>query len=183
MKIFNLGAHKTGTASLSAVMEDLGYKCCPGSKWYSNPELKEQVYNGDYSGALSLIDEDYEFYNDSPFNLNDIYKHIPREGNKFILTMRDPDKWFDSFKRWVKHGVYKDHDIPDTIYGYGGEIVEENREMITSRYRKRIGGIMCSFGADLCVLDVENPYNGVRLSVLLNAGKHIEWPHLNKTKG
>lgn len=181
MKIINLGAHKTGTKSLREAMRSMGYKIAPQNRWYQRENFKLQVKGGILTGIFQILQEDYDFYCDSPFNFNQIYKNIDSENTKFILTIRDPKKWFDSFVQWAKKMPYVNSPEGDSAFSYGGYIVEENRCVIMCRYNLRNHAIKDYFGDKLCVIDVDDKDKMNTLCEFLDIKRpDFEWPHLNK---
>lgn len=87
MKIFGLGLSKTGTTSLHTAMILLGYR----SRHYVPDALE-------YPNAL----RDYDFVCDVPICNRYRTIHAIYPDAKFILTLRDVDKWLDSCRRWFK---------------------------------------------------------------------------------
>lgn len=99
IKIFGIGDNKTGTTSLGTALEILGYNRLahwPNSlrllKWYNN-----NIH--DILNKCILYANDFNNFNDFPWNLVDFYKYFDKNfpNSKFILTIRDPQKWFNSF--------------------------------------------------------------------------------------
>jgi hypothetical protein len=183
MKIINIGAHKTGTMSLTALMKSLGYKCYNAGRWYSNPSWRSIVKSGDIRHVLTLLKSDYDFFADSPYNMNEIYKQLDLPDVKFILTLREPEDWFDSFLKWAKKADYVNGNNNDVVFAYGGKIVEKNRTVIIDRYKKRIEGIYDHFGFDnICRIHVDLPDEGKikRLEKFLDIEINKPYPHKNK---
>jgi hypothetical protein len=99
MKVFGAGFHRTGTLSLRAALEQLGFGPC-----YHMVELRHHLEHaaswlaaadGDPT-ALQEILQDYAAAVDWPTchfwrELAELYPDA-----KIILTVRDPDRWFDS---------------------------------------------------------------------------------------
>jgi hypothetical protein len=99
MKVIGAGFHRTGTLSLSAALEQLGFGPC-----YHMAELRRHLEHaaswlaaadGD-AAALQEVLQDYAAAVDWPTcyfwrELADLYPDA-----KIILTVRDPDQWFDS---------------------------------------------------------------------------------------
>ena len=99
VKVIGAGFHRTGTLSLRAALERLGYGPC-----YHMVELRGHLEHtaswlaaadGD-AGALQEVLQDYSAAVDWPAchfwrELADLHPDA-----KIILTVRDPDQWFDS---------------------------------------------------------------------------------------
>ena len=80
MKIFGIGLPRTGTTSLSMAVMNLGFKTC----------------------HVCLLDSTYyraDAFFDTPIWAN--YKELDERfpGSKFILSWRDPEKWYQSFSK------------------------------------------------------------------------------------
>ncbi len=98
-KIFCLGFHKTGTTSLYAALTELGYRVSGtiGDSWTADEIMAR--------GAQFCIDtmDDFDAAEDMP------WPHFFRElddafpGSKFILTVREPDVWFQSLDNHFGH--------------------------------------------------------------------------------
>jgi len=105
VKVIGAGFHRTGTLSLRAALEQLGFGPC-----YHMAELRRHLEHaaswlaaadGDV-GALQEILQDYAAAVDWPTchfwrQLADLYPDA-----KIILTVRDPDQWFDSHCRLMR---------------------------------------------------------------------------------
>ncbi len=98
-KVFCIGEPKTGTSTLGICLRVLGIKSCGG--W--RPDLS-LLWNGDGLDFDLLLEESKKqnAYHDFPWNYMQLYQKFDKvyPNSKFILTVRDSDKWFDSFKRW-----------------------------------------------------------------------------------
>jgi len=88
-KIFGIGLPKTGTWSLCAAINSLGFK----SLHYIDP--------GNFDFYISVI-EKYEFINDCPINyiFEDLSLQYPN--SKFICTTRNFESWIKSSKNFFK---------------------------------------------------------------------------------
>lgn len=95
-KVFCVGMNKTGTTTMSKVFRMLNYRVAP--------QIKQEIAIGDlrmknnYQKIKSFCWK-YNFFQDLPFSQGDFYQTIDKiyPSSKFILTIRDPEKWFDSF--------------------------------------------------------------------------------------
>jgi len=183
LKIINIGAHKTGTKSLRNLMRDLGFKTCRAGLWKRH---RKEIENGDYSSVIDSLPT-ADFFSDSPYNVRDVYKVLTLMNVKFVLTIRDPIKWFFSFMRWSKQREYVNSDKSDVVFAYGYKIALENRAEIINNYVLRNCGILKHFvytPARLCLLDVDLP-DIEKIEVLsrfLATEINIKYPHENKSK-
>ena len=104
-RVFGIGMKKTGTSSLKKCFARLDlHPIAPGSsKSAQVKRIKQSVQeNNDYAPALSFA-EKYKSFQDSPWNLWDMYRHLDRRfpDSFFILTVRDSGRWWRSVERWV----------------------------------------------------------------------------------
>ncbi|MGB6043548.1 MAG: sulfotransferase family protein [Pirellulales bacterium] len=100
-KIFGIGLARTGTGSLVAALRCLGYRC---NHWiYSNPKgLLRQLLNADFD--LEGL-RDVDAWVETPINM--LYPQLDQRcpGSRFILTVRDVDKWLASVERRFSNDV------------------------------------------------------------------------------
>jgi hypothetical protein len=93
-KVFCIGFQKTGTTSLYAALERLGYKTAAvvGRDW-SADRLR-----GEGAGACIDAARDHDAAQDMPWPIffRELDEAFP--GSKFILTVRDPESWFASIE-------------------------------------------------------------------------------------
>lgn len=110
MKIFCIGFQKTGTTSLGAALNMLGYRVC-GPIGVTNPQIHDKALDW----AKGRIDH-YDAFQDNPWPL--LYQELDKlyPGSKFILTTRRPRSWLRSMKQYF--GNYEAA-AESWIYGEG----------------------------------------------------------------
>lgn len=95
-KIFVIGLQKTGTMSMIGVLNTLGYNTCKQNLWWKTaPDMtREKLENL----AINSANEHDAFAN-NPWPL--LYKELDKqfEDAKFILTVRESEKWQESAKK------------------------------------------------------------------------------------
>lgn len=98
-KIFCIGFNKTGTTSLEAVLRELGFSL-PDQR-VQEDLLSHVMASGRYD-ILEKFVCDYDAFQDVPFSQENLYITLdalfPR--SKFILTVRDPERWYQSLVRF-----------------------------------------------------------------------------------
>ncbi len=99
-KVFGIGFLKTGTTSLETALKVLGYNTWWGH--WENPNCGFAMalfVNRDYDELFKLLNY-YDAFADNPWGGNDLYREIYKRlpDSKFILTLRDPERWYDSFE-------------------------------------------------------------------------------------
>lgn len=125
-KIIGVGFQKTGTSTLGQALELLGYEVC-GVQW----ELAESLIKGDMGKIWELADC-YEAFQDNPWPL--LFREMDQRypGSRFILTMREEDRWIRSV---TDHLGKNSNRMREYIYeGYGSP--KGNEERYLERYRR-----------------------------------------------
>lgn len=172
-KVFCIGFHKTGTTSLEAALEVLGYRVT-GPNGTRDPDIAEKVYD--------LADElvaKYDAFQDNPWPV--IFKEMDRKypGSKFILTMRRPDAWINS---QVRDFGLTETPMRKWIYGVG--CPEGNEEVYVRRYERHNREVLAHFHErpdDLLVLDLPRGDGWPELCGFLGvAVPDRPFPHKNK---
>jgi len=100
MKIFGLGLSKTGTSSLTSALNLLGFKAV---HWH----YTKKVFDYEDDDIKIYYDKfmDYDAFSDTP--IARIYQQLDERfpGSKFILTIRDREKWMESFRSQFEKGL------------------------------------------------------------------------------
>jgi hypothetical protein len=104
-RIFGIGMHKTGTTSLDKAFRVLGFSALHWGTALKAREIWTDIQEDGHSGVIDGTSKDgkgaHYAFSDLPFPL--IYEELDRAypGSKFILTMRDEEKWLRSVeKHW-----------------------------------------------------------------------------------
>ncbi len=100
-KCFCVGSYKTGTTSLESVFSSLGFSTVSNS--VDTFSATRDALKGDYQLLRSVV-EKFDYMGDSPFGLGSIFivLDVLFPSSKFILTIRDEDSWFRSFRSFHK---------------------------------------------------------------------------------
>ncbi|MGV6801170.1 MAG: sulfotransferase family protein [bacterium] len=148
-KIFGVGFHKTGTTSLFAALQLLDYKVS-GTVGFelSYEQLTEQAL------ALCLeTAQKYDAVEDMPWPL--YYKELDQAfpGSKFILTVRDLEKWYLSVSNH-----FSDHTPPmhSLIYGPDKAKAIAHKDHWIATHQAHIDAVLAYFATrpdDLLVMD------------------------------
>jgi hypothetical protein len=91
-RIFGIGMQKTATNSLSAALKILGFD---SAHWDSAHWVKAIWTEMSTRGVSPVLERSYAM-SDIPFNILFKQLDIAYPGSKFILTVRDPNKWLAS---------------------------------------------------------------------------------------
>jgi len=109
-KVFCVGFQKTGTTSLQYALSLLGYRV---AGIFSVRDLED--FDGVRARALDLAPR-FDAFADNPWPLYFREFDAMFPGAKFILTARDPDKWYNSV---CKHFGDESSQMREWIYGAG----------------------------------------------------------------
>jgi len=172
-KVFGIGFHKTGTSTLDVALQELGYKVLG-----ARTDLAATLLNGDIEEALEQCDE-YDALQDNPWPL--LYKELDDRypNSKFILTVRDENKWIKS----VTNHFGKDHsELRRWIYGIGHPL--GNEEVYLNRYKDHNQDVLQYFSHrkdDLLVIEWDQGKGWEEICDFLNEPIPDQvFPHANK---
>lgn len=94
-KVFCIGMNKTGTTTMLKTFKKLNFRTAP--------QIKQEQAIGDINfkaehKKIKKFCWKYNFFQDLPFSQGNFYKTIDQifPNSKYILTVRDSDKWFKS---------------------------------------------------------------------------------------
>jgi hypothetical protein len=186
-KVFCIGFHKTGTSSLTKALKILGYRTIHGDgnkTWAGADEgvtLTKMIDVGNFN--LPTLQQ-FDAFSDNPYF--SIWKELDQRFDaKFILTIRDPERWIDSacsyYKdrriRHMRKWMFDDHADPNTS--------NEARKKWLDTYNAHNKAVLEYFkGKDnFLVMDVTKDSNWETLCQFLGLAKPTKpFPHVNKTK-
>lgn len=116
-KVFCVGFHRTGTSSLRAALEILGYRVC-GSVATEEPDIAVRVHQ-----IVESLLERYDAFEDNPWPI--LYRELDQRcpGSRFILTIRPTDAWVRSVARFFGS---KTTPMREWIYGAGSPVGNED---------------------------------------------------------
>lgn len=184
MKIFGIGLSRTGTHSLTEALIILGYKATHYPKIIS------------YANGYSHVDyqklNEYDALTDTP--ISNIYKELDvrYSGSKFILTVREENKWLRSCARYFGKSLILNfrkkllnpsryrlrHDIYGTI-----RFEKKRFKEIYTRHLQDVLNYFKGREKDLLVLDICGGEGWEKLCPFLNKPiPHIDFPTLKGNK-
>ena len=134
VKIFGIGANKTGTTSLKTAM--IGLDILVGNQRKAE-NLIDSWAKRDFDKLIKYCDS-AQFFQDVPFSLPYTYVVLDHEfpGSKFILTVRDDsEQWYNSLtkfhaKKWGVEG-----EIPDKVQLQKAYYLYEGRPWDCNRWQ------------------------------------------------
>jgi len=181
-KVFVIGFQKTGTTSMGAALEKLGYQLGGGFRVNHPrgvpiplPITQDKLANAARSFALRA-----DAFEDNPWPI--VFKEMDQAfpGSKFILTRRDPGSWIDSMKRH-----FGEHGNPMRTFIYGNGSPVGNETQYVCRYQRHIDEVMAHFvdrPDDLMILNLETVEWADLCAFLDKAVPEEPFPHRNKAE-
>lgn len=164
MKIFGIGLNKTGSHSLKAALEELGYTVVHHpkiSKLFECAEKRDGIVDTPTSKFYQELDE---LYDDA----------------KFILTIRDESEWINSCRaHWDKYSERPGYglEIREAIYG----IVHFDEDVFKQVYREHVEEVTGYFAGrpgDLLIMNICDGDGYERLCPFLGHDiLHQDFPH------
>lgn len=174
-KVIGVGFHKTGTTTLGVALSILGYKVLGG-----RTDMASILFNGDTESVLKIT-EDFDAFQDNPWPL--LYREFDRKypDCKFILTIRDDDRWIRSV---VNHFGEEQTEMRRWIYGVGHP--KGNEQIYLEKYKNHNKEVQKYFRKtpnDLLVVNWENGDGWKELCAFLNEPVSDKpFPHANRGK-
>ncbi|MGH1421199.1 MAG: sulfotransferase [Hyphomonas sp.] len=100
-KVFGVGFNKTATTTLEQVLRDCGFRM---PKQLEQEALLAAVIEAKDYNIMRKFIADFDAVQDLPFSQNNTYVACDAlfPGSKFILTVRDPQKWVDSYIKFYQ---------------------------------------------------------------------------------
>ena len=141
-RVFGIGLNKTGTSSLHAALELLGYNALHFGGIETMNAVQRAIVGGE--SMLSHLDPAVDAFTDV-FGITYCFylADVQYPGSKFILTVRDLDAWLDSRRRHVERnqeltaaGRYEDGFVRVDLEGWAGEY-RQHEAVVRGYFRDR----------------------------------------------
>jgi Sulfotransferase domain len=159
-RIFGIGMHKTATTSLHHALQILGYD----SAHWKNAHWAKAIWEEMHAWGRSATLERHYALSDLPITL--LYEKLDKQypGSKFILTIRDEERWIQSVRHhWSKHNRFRSawdndpfsHRIHKALYGQKNF----DEAIFRARYRRHNAEVRHYFQHrpdDLLIMDMES---------------------------
>jgi Sulfotransferase domain len=180
-KIFGIGFHKTGTTSLGRALRLLGYRVQKGFTFNAPRKrivIPEPVTLEKIRGAAFPLVRYYSAFEDNPWPL--LFKEVDKAfpGSRFILTHRDPERWYRSASQFHKG---RPSPMLDFIYGGRDFEISENKDIAITRFNAHKEAVEAYFRNrpdDLLCWDLESEPRWETLCGFLRLGvPSQEFPH------
>lgn len=179
MKIFGIGWAKTGTTTLGHCLEILGHRH-QGQRL----DLVEDLATGDLSRILAVAAE-ADAFEDWPWIV--LYRELDAAfpGSRFILTVRDPQRWLRSYRNMLEQpGIVTEELSRIRRLLYGLPFPDVTSEQLLARYRRHnddVANYFSSRPGDLLVIDWERGDGWPELCGFLDRPvPDAPFPHDNK---
>jgi hypothetical protein len=177
-KVFCVGFQKTGTTSLGMALSYLGYQVC-GYYPFRDLARPGQFDENLFKRRLFEMAETHDAFKDTPWPV--FYKELDERypNSKFILIVRDTEKWIRSATQ-----DFQDYENAIHNYIYGVPYPVGNEEIFINRYERHNREVQDYFSDrpdDLITLNLDKgEVNWNNICGFL--GYHIpdkDWPHAN----
>ena len=180
-RVFGVGMNKTGTSSLSRALRHLGVLPVASQRLVQRAGLLEAVFDRRHFEPALRYARMYRAFEDRPWNVWDMYRRLDERypGSRFVLTVRDPDRWWLSVEHWIsvsKPAVaqrYRQHLEARSLSRHAMvEAYLRHNEEIQQHFRGR---------PDLAVLDFEGGAGWPDLCSFLDLpAPRRRFPHANR---
>ncbi len=182
-KVFGIGFQKTGTSSLDEAFRILGYRADKGV-FINAPAKRSSLFieppltNARVLERVLPILQEREAFSDNPWPL--LYRELDQlfPGSKFVLTVRDRQRWIASL---LRHYGDRESDVLEWLYGC--RTVTGNEDRCLAVYEAHNAAVRRHFASRLGMLleiDIEQAPDWTALCSFL--GKPVPtalFPHAN----
>lgn len=176
-KVFCVGFQKTGTTSMGAALEILGYRVT-GGNWARDPEVARVALQRALETAPL-----YDAFQDNPWPL--LYQEMDKAfpGSKFIMTIRPPEQWIKSAVKGFGAGTSP---VREWIYGEGKGSPVGNEQTWLARYERHNREVLAYFAGrqdDFMVMDLAAGDGWEKLCRFLGQPvPDVPFPHANPAR-
>ena len=188
MKYICIGQPKTGTKTIAKIFNLLNFKvnnnplCFDDNEDFIMLDNNISYYTNDSILKCHNNIETFEAFHDYPYSFNYEYINNNFSDSKFILTIRDNDKWFNSLINYQHIPNSTNKNLLKKLYGYN--IVSlENKTDVISKYNEYNTNIIKYFDDKPCkliILDLTKDNIKNKLNDFLKINIDFEIPHENK---
>lgn len=177
-KVFCVGFQKTGTTTMMEALRLLGYSVT-GPNHARDKDIAEK-----YERVAAELSHRYDAFQDNPWPL--VYRQMDtlHPGSKFILTLRDEQKWYDSYRNHFEHKESTPMEV--LLYGPEARFFEGDPELYKGRMRRHNEEVREYFRDrpdDLLVIDITREPQWERICAFLDLPiPDTPFPHSNHRK-
>lgn len=198
-KVFGIGFPKTATTSFERALEILGYKVAKGHFGNNYTYWLMAMYlNGELEEIFEFI-KHWDAFADAPWGGSDLYKDLHKKypNANFVLTLRDPEKWYGSFVRNFTRHDPNEETAFETMYKiqrpgspywfkrlFNIEKLAGNKDKLVSFYEQHNQEVLDYFrnrDANFLVMDITKGEGWEKLCPFLGVATPSEsFPQLNE---
>lgn len=177
-KVFCIGFQKTGTTTMDQALRILGYRVT-GPNHVRDADIAET-----YERIAAELSQQFDAFQDNPWPL--VYRQMDalHPGSRFILTVRDEDRWFDSYRNHFEDRKASPMEV--LVYGPEAAWLEGGPELYKGRMRRHNAEVREYFRdrpGDLLVLDVTKDHRWEPICDFLgDPVPDVPFPHSNQRK-
>lgn len=175
-KVFCIGFQKTGTSSMAKALKQLGYSVT-GPNGVNDPEIPKKVHR-----ETAKLMKRFDAFQDNPWPQMYQWCHEKYPAAKFILTIRDTEKWYNSALK--QFGDSSTH-MREWIYGKGKGSPINNRDCWIERYTRHNAEVVEYFKGkeNFLILDITQSGAWEKLCPFLGMPVPSEpFPHANPAR-
>ncbi len=178
-KTFGIGWAKTGTTTLGECFKTLGF-----DHQSTRPDLVRDARQGDLRRILALA-EKKDSFEDWPWPL--LYRELDDAfpGSRFVLTVREPEKWLRSNRNMLRrpgYGTTAHHELRGLIFGFSfPDVTDEQLLRRYSRHNREVREYFRDRPGALLVVDWERGDGWPQLCGFLGVEvPELPFPHANR---
>ena len=156
-KVFGVGLSKTGTTSMAVAMEELGYTTTHTDRALAH-FMHHKHEKLDLTGFYDKVDSVWDIPTAAYYReLHDAYPSA-----KFVLTVRDSDKWYQSFQQYLNDFLYFKWgcEVPERVqrlheFVYGSRLPNESWISSYEKHNREVVSYFAKHAPDqLLVIDI-----------------------------
>ena len=193
MKVVCCGQIKTGTKSMAKLFKLLKLKVNSNPiclKFDADYILLDNNYKYYTNSKINAVDKNislFQAFHDYPYSYNYEYIHSLYPDTYFILTIREPNDWFNSFLKYQNLPGATNWNLIKKLYGHN-KFTLENKEEIIKKYNTYNKNIEFFFKdkPNLLIINLCNKKDDDENKILqqikdfLNINFNFKLPHENK---
>lgn len=138
-KVFNVSKPRSATQSMNEFLNNLGYRSMHWIPNHIDDDYDSFTSEKDMIDAITPLEETFNAFNDFPYTI--LYDHFANKypDAQFIMINRDPDDWYNSFKRLlINKGTASDSRLLTNFEKvYYGKYIEIDYEKQTQLSKKQ----------------------------------------------
>ena len=166
-KIINLGYQGSGITTLNKALEQMGYKV-----WNDLLPVFPDMLDDHLSPVIKKM-SNYQVFSGLPWSnhYHSLQSLFEEENIKFILSVRNPEEWYESVKK--AHKQYS-HPVLKHLFKGRSASKKSTKKALIKEYKEHNISIMDQFSEDsekLLILEYGKHHNWDRLCEFLNEKK------------